>query len=193
MKIGLDLDGCVYQWDKTARFMLRNILPDSPYKEDPALKRESQYWDYIKAVVDPEHWEWLWTEGIRLGLFRYGHLYPQAVQSIRDLAEEHEIVLITHRPRAAITDTLAWLGLLNLPLSGLHLLTNQEPKSRVQPQCDVYLDDKVDNILDLHRNTKAKMVCLMGQPWNKEYAGWSNRIERVHNWPQFIQVIKEIK
>jgi uncharacterized HAD superfamily protein len=192
MRIGLDIDGVMYKWDKTARYMLRDVLPNSPYKE--TLQTESQGWNWIKDNVSPEHWEWLWTEGVHLGLFRYGHLYPGTIQAVRRLAEIGDVVLITHRPKMAVTDTLAWLGLLNLPLAGVHLLTNQEPKSLVQPQCDVYLDDKPDNFVDLRENTKAKLVALMRRPWNASFsAGWTNRTTVVKDWAEFIDEVETLR
>lgn len=188
MRIGLDIDGVMYKWDKTARYMLRDVLPNSPYKE--VLQQESQGWDWIKEQVTPEHWEWLWTEGVRLGLFRYGHLYPGTIQAVRRLAEIGDVVLITHRPKTAVTDTLAWLGLLNLPIAGLHLLTNMEPKSLVQPQCDVYLDDKPDNVTDLYLKTSAKLVCLMRRPWNAMWLPAVADIRVVHGWNDFIRTVE---
>jgi uncharacterized HAD superfamily protein len=190
MRIGLDIDGVMYKWDKTARYMLRDVLPNSPYKT--LLQQESQGWDWIKDNVTPEHWQWLWTEGIRLGLFRYGHLYPGTIQAVRRLAELGDVVLITHRPREAVTETCAWLGLLNLPISGLHLLTSQEPKSIVLPQCDVYLDDKPANVEELAANTPARLVCLMRRPWNSRYLPWPERIREVYNWDEFIHLVEEV-
>jgi len=187
VRIGLDIDGVMYKWDKTARYMLRDVLPGSPYKK--TLQQESQGWDWIKENVEPEHWRWLWAEGIKLGLFRYGHLYPGTIQAVRRLAEIGEVVLITHRPKEAITDTLAWLGLLNLPLAGLHLLTNAEPKSIVRPTCDVYLDDKPDNIVDLAENTSAEQVCLMRRPWNKVWTPEEPNITVVQDWDEFIDTV----
>lgn len=185
MRIGIDIDGVMYAWDKTARYMLRDVLPNSPYKE--VLKQESTGWDWIKGQVSPEHWNWLWTEGIRLGLFRYGHLYPGTIQAIRKLAEIGDVVLITHRPKEAVPDTLAWLALQNLPLSGLHLLTRGEPKSIVHPQCNVYLDDKPENFVDFRDRTNARLVALMRRPWNADFStGWTNRTTTVSNWEEFV-------
>lgn len=187
LRLGIDIDGVMYEWDRTARYMLRDVLPNSPYKR--TLQRESQGWDWIEEQIAPGHWQWLWTEGIRLGLFRYGHMYPGTIQAVRRLAEIGEVVLITHRPKEAITDTLAWLGLLNLPLSGLHLLTNSEAKSIVRPTCDVYLDDKPDNIVDLAENTSAEQVCLMRRPWNKVWTPEEPNITVVQDWDEFIGTV----
>jgi len=184
VRIGLDIDGVMYKWDKTARYMLREVLPDSPYKE--TLKQEAQHWDWIKDNVSPEHWDWLWTEGVRLGLFRYGHLYSGTIQAVRKLATLGEVVLITHRPKQAVNDTLDWLAFQQLPISGVHLLTNMEPKSQVQPECDVYLDDKAENVLDLAKNTSGEAY-LMRRPWNMTLLPTA---PSVVTWDQFVNTIR---
>jgi uncharacterized HAD superfamily protein len=193
VRVGLDIDGCMYKWDATARYMLCDVLPNSPYKE--VLQQESTSWNWIQGQVAPEHWQWLWTEGVRLGLFRYGHLYKGTIQAVRTLAARgHEVVLITHRPKSAITDTLAWLALLDLPISGLHILTNQEPKSLVEPQCDAYIDDKVENVEDFFLHTQAGLVALRDQPWNQHFKADTGigGITRVKNWDEFLEAVEQL-
>jgi uncharacterized HAD superfamily protein len=191
MRIGVDIDGVMYQWSPTARYMLREILPNSPYTKDGPLGEESLSWNYIQDNVSEEHWKWLWTEGVRLGLFRHGHLYPGTIKAIRALAEYGDVVAITHRPKQAVHDTVAWLAFQNLPLAGLHILTRQEPKSTVKPECDVYIDDKTENCWDLFDNTQARKVCLMDRPWNRDCA--DPAILRVYDWQTFIDTVAELK
>lgn len=180
----------MYNWEKTARYMLREVL--GYYTKEGPLGKESTSWDYIQENVDPRDWEWLWTEGVRLGLFRYGHLYSGTIQTVRRLAEIGEVVLITHRPKQAVNDTLDWLSFQHLPIAGVHLLTNQEPKSSVKPECDVYLDDKPENVIDLRRGTSARLVCLMRRPWNRDTAfGEKNgSLVSVGTWYEFIEKVR---
>lgn len=208
MRIGLDIDGVIYNWEKTARYMLREVLPDSPYRSNydevhkgGFLYQESLSWDYIQEHVSKEHWNWLWNEGVKLGLFRHGHLYPGSIQAIRQLAEIGDVVLITHRPKQAVNDTLDWISFQRLPLAGVHLLTNQEPKSSVKPACDVYLDDKPENVTDLCRNSGAKMVGLVVRPWNINYfhpqvidpePKGLPYAERIRSWPEFVERVRAL-
>lgn len=195
MRIGLDIDGVMYQWDRTANYMLRDVLPNSPYGRD-VLDGESPTWNFIQEHISKEHWDWLWTEGVRLGLFRHGHLYPGTIQAVRELATLGEVIIITHRPKQAVKDTLAWLTYQDLPLSGVHLLTNGEQKSQVRPECDIYLDDKVENCEDYIENTEGRVV-LMGRPWNGA-CSWKNlvvsgkRFNAVTSWQQFIKIVREL-
>lgn len=190
MRIGLDIDGVMYKWDKTARYMLREVLPNSPYKE--VLKQESQSWDWIKEQILPGHWAWLWKQGVELGLFRYGHLYPGTIQAVRELATIGEVILITHRPKQAVTDTLAWLAYQNLPITGVHLLTNEENKGLVRPGCDVYLDDKPENFMDYIKHSDGTPF-LMRRPWNQHFA-WPTGPQDliVKDWPEFIEQVRAL-
>lgn len=190
VRIGVDIDGVMYQWSKTARYMLREILPDSPYTKAGPMGQEATSWDYISSNVAPKHWKWLWVEGVRLGLFRYGHLYPGTIKAIRELAELGEVIVITHRPQQAVNDTLAWLSYQNLPLAGVHILTDQAPKSTVRPQCDAYIDDKMENCHDLAKNTNARLVALMDRTWNQTDEG--RAVTRVRSWREFINLVEKL-
>lgn len=188
-RFGIDIDGVCYQWSKTARYMLREVLPNSPYTKDGPLGQESTHWNYIQDHVSPEHWAWLWNDGVRLGLFRHGHLYPGAIEGIRKLADVGDVIIITHRPKSAVVDTLAWLAYQRLPLAGIHVLTNMEAKSGIK--CDVYIDDKPENCVDLSRNTSGR-IFLMSRPWNAEFARSASLewdVTPVPGWPEFVAAI----
>src|SRR5688572_21456774 len=148
MRIGLDLDGVVYNWDKTARYMLRTMrgypkhdprcgedeefdlvikprkgaYPEYPCSGCAPLAYPAKHWDYIKDNVKPEDEDWLWRDGVKLGLFRYGHLYSGAIEGVRELATIGDIVVITKRPKSAVQDTLDWLSYLKLPFAEIHML-----------------------------------------------------------------------
>lgn len=188
MRIGVDIDGVMYQWEKTARYMLREILPDSPYTKDGSLGSESTHWNYIADNVSPEHWKWLWTEGVRLGLFRYGHMHPGTIKAVRELAKLGEVIAITHRPKDAVEDTLAWLSFNKLPLSGIHILTNQEPKTSVQ-RCDYYIDDKPENCIELL--TTGSTVAMPLREWNEQE--WKSLLDviSVKDLHEFVELIND--
>ena len=187
-RIGVDLDGVCYQWNKTARYMLRDILPNSPYPKAGALGLPSQTWNYIQENVSKEHWNWLWDEGVKLGLFRHGHMYPGTIKAIRDLASFAKVIVITSRPDTAVEDTLAWVTFHRLPISGIHILGPHVSKASV-PQCDVYIDDKYENCVEL-----AATGATVAQ------AGWEECVRngptpegvvRVHSWDEFVKIAKE--
>lgn len=192
MRIGVDFDGVCYQWTKTARYMLREVLPDSPYTKDGWAGTDDLYWNYIPDHCAPEHWKWLWTEGVRLGLFRHGHLFPGTIQALRQLAEIGDVIGITHRPKNALMDTLRWCSYHDLPLTGLHILTNQENKASVA-ECDAYIDDKPENCLQLKEAYPKALVVIPDRPWNCNFDEAGNGVVRVDSWAEFVQLVRGLK
>lgn len=164
MRVGVDLDGCVYHWERTARYLLRRRRRELGLPPDPALDVVSPYFDYVKDVVDRDAWRWLWKEGITEGLFRYGHVYTGAPEAVRTIARAHDVVIITARPASAAVDTMDWIQFQRWPVVDLRLLTHGEPKSSVP--CDVYIDDSAEVCEELCENADA-FVIKMDRPWNK--------------------------
>ena len=183
MIIGVDIDGVMYNWEKTARYMLRTM---KGYGEG-ALSYPSDSWDYVKQNVSKDDWKWIWSGAIKLGLFRHGHLITGAIEGVRSLHERgHKLLVVTHRPSHAVQDTVDWIGYQRLPFSGVHILTNQEPKSLIE--ADILIDDKPSNLFDWHekRGTCIRYV----QPWNEreDYSAYP-RIIPARGWEEVVQVV----
>lgn len=186
-RIAVDLDGVVYKWSDTARWLLL-------WKFGVEVG-ESQHWSYIEENVTEQQWAWLWQDdedgGIGRGLFRHGHCYKGSFEALKELDQIGDIVTITHRPKAALNDTLQWLAFHRVPTSAVHLLYREESKSSVQPHCQVYVDDKMENCIDLFENTEG-LVCLWDRPWNQhQQKGMPKGIKIVHTWDEFVQLTKE--
>lgn len=189
MRIAVDLDGVLYEWSKTARYMLREYKGHSV---SGPMGAESTSWDYIMHHVPAADWKWLWTEGINLGLFRYGHVVTgaqTAVRSMRDLG--HSVIVVTHRPKEAVPDTIAWLDMLMKPdagvvFDGIHILTSGEPKSSVN--FDVLIDDKASNLEDAVGH--ARKGILFDREWNQgaKPAG----TERAYGWKDAVRIVREM-
>lgn len=183
-RIGVDLDGVVYNWTDTARFLLE--------WEFGISLGESMYWDHIKEQISDEQWAWLWNSekggGVERGLFRHGHCYRGSFETLKVLAELGDLVIITHRPKSAVLDTTQWLGFHGVPANEIHMMYRAERKSSIEPQCQIYVDDKVENCIDLRENTDA-IVCLWDRPWNQQEqkAGLPQGIHVVNSWAAFRQ------
>ncbi len=186
-RFGLDVDGVLYQFQKTALYMLNSM-------KGYDLKLEDwNCWNWPKENVANNDWQWLWTAGVKLGLFRYGHLYKGAIEGVRALAELGDVVIITHRPSHAVQDTLDWLAYLKLPFTEIHLLTEGQAKSSVH-HCDLYVDDKPENCLDYQRNTDG-IPLLWTRPWNTSFQGvgvdplqgeGTHSIRRIESWTDIL-------
>jgi len=184
VRIALDLDGVVYQWDKTARYMLRTMRG---YDDAPSLKMESQSWDHIQENVEEDDWRWLWTEGVDLGLFRYGHLYPGSIEAIRHLARLGLVEVVTQRPVSATQDTLDFLSYLKLPFSAVHILHQGQGKSTLH--ADVYIDDGPHVVTDVNANSPTSLLVLMDRPWNGMVQG---HFARARSWNEALSVVNTL-
>ena len=189
MRIGVDLDGVCYQWDKTARYMLREILPASPYAKDGPLGVESTSWDYIEQNVAKGDWKWLWKQGVELGLFRHGHLYPGTIKALRALDKIGNVVAVTSRPEKAIEDTMAWIAFHKLPLREVVVLHGGR-KSETR-ECAMYLDDKPENCTDLVEGWPESYICLMDRPWNQGTS--PHGVSRIVTWDDYVSIAKALK
>ncbi len=179
MRIAVDLDGVCYEWSRTAMYMLRRFRGCSFAHE------ESQTWDYIHDNVPKADWKWLWDDGIKNGLFRYGHMVKDARIGLEALyAAGHKLIIVSHRPETATTDTLDWVSLYfkNIPLAGFSLLSNNEPKTEIP--WDLLIDDKPENIDNAIGH--ARQAWLFDQPWNQHY----DSIIRVYGWQGVVNSIE---
>jgi len=189
VRIAVDLDGVLYEWDKTARFMLRHY---KNYASSGPMGQAATSWNYIEEHVAPADWKWLWTEGVDLGLFRYGHVVTGAQSAIRDMRTAgNTVVVVTQRPSAAVPDTIAWLDLFQkkeagVLFDGIHILTNGEPKHTVQ--ADVLIDDKASN-LEAWVGHGRKGI-LFDSPLNQgaKPAG----TERAYGWHDATRIVREM-
>ena len=157
--IAIDLDGCLYSYHSAFVYMARNCLgvdmPDAS---------EWDHWNWPFQYLSDYEQEWMEDEAVKLGLYRYGHIMKGGILAVRKIAETHDVIVVTHRPREAVRDTLAWLTYADLPLSGLHILSDGQPKSSVK--WDLLIDDKFNNITDAVCH--ARKAVLFDQAWNRE-------------------------
>lgn len=176
LKIAVDLDGVVYDWGGTVRYLIKTHHGiDLP---------PSTHWDYVERNVPKNVWRWLWSEGVEeYGLFRYGHHLKGSVDGLRALADYGSLRVVTHRPRAALHDTLRFIENLPDVFDGVHFLTDNEPKSSVG--CDLYIDDGLHVINEV--TAAGKQGIVFDQPWNQ--SPLNGLAWRAWDWPDLIELM----
>lgn len=173
MRIAIDMDEVLYSFERTARYLLRNVYPRR--EKLGSLRAPFAQWD-IAGIVGDNAYKWLFEDGIKAGLFRHGHVITGAMLGVRALkAAGHELIVVTHRPSAGVQDTLAWLDFhfgreYPYPWSGINILSGGEPKTEVP--WDLIIDDSPANIEDAFEAGRGGV--LFGAAWNDEDADWSD-------------------
>jgi uncharacterized HAD superfamily protein len=180
MRLGIDMDGVVYDWEGTARFLLKwHHNYDLPV---------SCRWDFIKDNIENNDWQWLWSAGVKkYGLFRHGDCYRGTFEALRELDKAgHDIVIITKRPKEAAKDTLAWLAFHEVPAREVHIIGPDGHKGSIT--CDVYVDDSPKVAMELE---EAGLRCLLWtRPWNTAHQA---SVDRISNWKTLLFLVEKME
>jgi uncharacterized HAD superfamily protein len=158
----------------------------------PSLPDEKSWdsWDWAQTQVEKEDWSWLWSKGVKKGLFRYGHMHPGTIEGVSALAKLGKIVVITHRPDRATQDTMDWLSFNRLPISEVHVLSgggSKQPKSAVP--CDIYIDDRISVVAEIEVTRPDSRALLWDRPWNQTEG--FDPLVRINSWTQAVQIASE--
>lgn len=181
VRLGLDVDGVLYRWSDTARYLLETY-----WNIDVG---ESQHWDWIKDHVTKEAWKWLWSDAItNHGLYRYGSIYKGSREFLYRMQKYCDNVIITSRPSIAASDTMDWLVYQRVPTTEVHIVGAKQSKADIMPQCDIYIDDAEHNCEDLLAKTKAKII-MPDRPWNQKEIN-HERLFRTYSWKEMVKIIR---
>jgi uncharacterized HAD superfamily protein len=167
--LGVDLDGCLYDFDSAARAVLRL----HGCKVDAHV---STYWDSLKDEVGPVAWRWMWeNEHARRDIFRSGPPYQDGIKGVRQLEQIVDIAIITHRPLDVADITLSWLGERKLHPRAVHHAAGMD-KSTVA-ECIAYVEDRGDNAVEI--------AAAMGGPVFVPRRAWNEGLEEVEGLRYF--------
>lgn len=187
------------EYDRSARYMLRERIARRGETPDPRLWEPSESWNAVEDMVSPEDYEWLYTKGVHEGLFRYGDVTGGAIYGVQDLNKLGDVVLVTTRPKQAVHDTLVWVSTMfdQAPLAGIHILSHGQPKSSVLPEPNIFIDDATHNLDDIHTNTRPHVnAVLFDRPWNQSYdpePKYRRRWRRARGWAQVVKAVTDAK
>ena len=179
LRLGIDMDGVVADFNGG---WIARYNRDFGTRLDP---REVVGWDELHALTRfpsmAEFWEWARGDGRTV--FRDMDPVPGAIDTLRQLARDHRIVIITARSDWAISDTLAWLAEHAVIAREIHFLADKEVVS-----CDVYLDDAPHQLEALTRAHPGATVCRKVAAYNRPVLGAVD----VHSWEEFRQVVASV-
>lgn len=180
MRVGIDLDGCVYDFVSDYRSWVHAATGKS-YDDMP----DAEGWNFFKdqwGMTTPEYLDLL-DRGVSAGyVFAQGRSIRGAIEGLCSLLDQgHEVNIVTNRPQpGAIANTRYWLHEHGVPYTSL---TFDADKTCVPS--DIFLEDNVDNY---------ETLCAAGvdgvlytQKWNECLID----ANRVHSWPEFVSYVGE--
>lgn len=180
MKLGIDLDGVVYNYTKDFEEYARSF-PEWEH----SLPLTFSSWDfYTEWGLTTEEFLQIQADGVMAGkIFRRGEAYPDAIPTLRKLKEDgHEIHIITHRhgTRAQIS-TLEWLQENGVSYDKL---TFAEDKTT--SHVDIMVDDRPKNV---EASLKAGIpVVMMRQSWNESD---TDLYPWIDGWDEFYEIVDD--
>jgi hypothetical protein len=181
-RIGLDMDGVLYSWDRAVRRMISEEFGlDVP---------ESTAWSFIKDFAGEKVWRWLWAhDGNVDRMFGTGFAYPGAItgsQELYDLADE--VVILTSGPPGCELAKEAWLLNRGIPFDDF--VRFDHGVSKMSVPCQVYIDDNPAVIEDLARYPRRTGI-LVDRPWNQEVE-YGKNVVRAHGWSEIVARAEDI-
>lgn len=170
MRVACDIDGVLYDWSGTAKFLLEHHF-------GYALETSNE-WYYLKKAISKEHWKWIWTEAVtKHGLYRHGNSYKGSFEALNRIAKKHELILVTLRPEQAKIDTYDWIAYHQIPAQEVYVLGPKADKE-ASVDADILIDDHPGNCESFTK--KGKPALLWDRSWNQE----AKNLKRVYSWDQ---------
>lgn len=192
MKVGVDVDGVLADFQEAYVTALtkasgRSLYPYADYATRfPCWNHEKHHgytpeeisaaWELIKA--DPLFWF---------------HLPPHfgafdALEVLYNLAQAGaEVTFITARPGInAQEQTERWLEVYSPDIAWEPkvIVSSEKGKYARDLRLDKYIDDRVENVIDVCLNAPSCQVYVMDRPWNQQVG-----VSEAESWKPFRQVL----
>ncbi len=188
LRIGVDMDGPVYQFEKCLWVWKNRKL--RAHGEIPPVP-QTQTWNFFEepgwdATLE-DYLKWCNEASAAGHLFNSQPPHPGAVQGIKALKERgHTIHIMTYRMfPGAIANTAAFIEKWDIPFD-----TISWTKDKTLVPVDIMIEDNVGNAEALH--DAGVIAVIVDRPWNQEWQGY--RVgdlngPRENDWSQFIDFV----
>lgn len=175
MKIGIDIDGVIADFVTSFRAIIKEKFDLEFGYED--IREHDLY--KVLGIGEQEAVELI------ISTFDYNlNTQPDAIESIRKLSKDHEIVLITARPKEVEDITKKWLKEKGIEYNKLIIVTEGNKHLTEKEGFDVIIDDHLKEII--RWTQKVPLVLVYNHPWNKSL-NIKNNFERVYSWEDILE------
>ena len=178
LKIGVDIDGVISNFVKNFKIIVKE-------QYDIDLKENDIYVHDLYLVLGISK-----SEAYNLiikCLSQNLELIDGAKTGMIQLYKEHEIFILTARPKELNGLTEKWLIKNNIPYHKL-LHLDEGNKHEAGLNLDVIIEDNLVDVINLI--DKTKMVLLYDHPWNRTL-DVKGLIKRVYSWDEINTVIRK--
>lgn len=194
MRIGIDVDGCLANYCDA---FLRRLIVTSGRDLTDSLNPIYHCWDWpqafgyteeeVKAAMD--------SVAAQDDFWLTLNPYPLAQEDLFRLATRealgHDVYFITNRYGVkAKQQTEIWLrhcGFLSRPT----VLISAEKALCVEAlRLDCYIDDNVENVMDVVGDSSCDQVFLMSRPWNTTHRWTTSYLTRVDSVREMLQAVE---
>ncbi|VVB51499.1 5' nucleotidase, deoxy (Pyrimidine), cytosolic type C protein (NT5C) [uncultured archaeon] len=178
MKIGVDIDGVISDFIKNFRVIVREA-----YNID--LQEQDIYVHDLNLVLGISKIEAF--DLVLKCLTQDLELIEGAKEGLIQLYKDHEVYILTARPKELNGRTEKWLKKNNIPYHKLiHL--NEGNKHMVDVRLDIIIEDNLTDAINWIG--KSKVILVYDHFWNKSL-NIGKLFKRVHSWTEIIDIISE--
>ena len=175
MKIGIDIDGVISDFVTSFRVVVKERYGIEFGYED--IREHDLY--KVLGISEKEALELI------IATFDYDiNTQPDAVDCIKKLKKNHEIIIVTARPKITEEITKKWLKEKGIAYDKLIFITEGNKHQAVNEGFDVIIDDHLKEIIRWFE--KVPLVLIYNHPWNKSL-NIKNNFERVFNWKNILE------
>jgi len=194
LRVGFDLDGCLYDFGNSVRLYLDSLGREYGWKDgadEPHCWDFNEYWKMSRAEFAQ-----VCHDGVDAGYIFSGDARPNAAEAVNRVADMgHKIIIITDRffgtdiyngegfvnPSHIATEQ--WLAEHGIPYHELHFSAN-----KLIVPTDTFIEDKLENYDTLTEGGVKSY--LINRPWNQVPGGDArNRISDIIDYANEIELI----
>ena len=193
MRVGFDLDGCLYDFGNSVRRYLDSIGRVYGWKDD---KVENHSWDFYEYwKMSREEFTDICHSGVDAGYIFSGPARPGAVEAVGKVAEAgHEIIIITDRqfgsdPTNSHRATEEWLAQHGIEYDELWFSAD-----KTIAHTDCFVEDRLSNYDALVAFDTP--TALITRDWNLDPKYGVNdgrwRISDISEYPDFVREVQSL-